>query len=174
MSETKTKPSQSNTLRGAVLALAASIVALILGVLVMLEVIDATEAALITGLVAPVLGSIGAIWAAYGRYNPTIKPIRPKDKSNPRGAGPWLFVLCILAAVLVVVTGPGCGSSFVCSESYVRQLQPTKPFKDNAVCDGEEVFSASGPIDGRFRVRCPEGKAPSFEADGTVHCEAGP
>lgn len=158
------KPSKSNTLRGAVLALAASVVALILGVLVMTGVLDAAGAALVTGLVAPVLGGIGAVWAAYGRYNPDIKPIvKGKD---PGKVGPWSLVLAVLAVLFI-----GCGSTFVCSKSYVRQLQPDRPFKDNAVCDGEEVFKASGPISASFRVRCPEGKVPAFAEDGTVGCE---
>lgn len=159
------KPSKSNTLRGAVLALAASIVALILGVLVMTGVLDAAGAALVTGLVAPVLGSIGAVWAAYGRYNPDIKPII-KEGKDPGKLGPWSLVLAVLAVLFI-----GCGSTFVCSKDYVRSLKPDKPFSDNATCDGEEVFKASGPIRARFKVACPEGKVPAFADDGTVGCE---
>lgn len=162
------KPSKSNTLRGAVLALAASVVALILGVLVMTGVLDAAGAALVTGFVAPVLGGLGAIWAAYGRYNPSIKPLKRKD-SLP---GPWTIVLAVLSVWMAL---PACGSTFLCQESYVRNLQPAKPFTDNAVCDGDEVFRASGPIGARFRVSCPDGKRPAFDADGVVGCqEAGP
>ncbi len=104
------KPSESNTLRGAVLALMAALVALAVGLLVMFEVLDAGQAVLVTGLVAPVLGGVGALWAAWGRYNPGILPLQPcKPKPGPRGG---LVTLVLLCAIL-----GACGSTFLCEES---------------------------------------------------------
>lgn len=165
------KKRQSRTLAGAAVALVSSLVALVLGLLVQFGVLEMLEAAAVTGLVAPVVSAFGAVLAWKGRMNPQIKAIaRGRALERPKIPRGLKALLLVPALFISGWAGGGCGTSFTCQKSYIRHLQPSKPFHDNAVCDGELVFEAAGPVNATFKVRCPDRRPPYFDADGIVRC----
>ena len=139
-------------------ALTASVVALALHYLELVALPAEAVAALVTSLVTSVVGLVLRLKTSSGI-----------DRKTGGVPPTTTMLLALLACWMALPTG-GCGSTFRCAKAYERQLKPTAPFTDNAVCDGDEVFRASGPIPASFRVTCPDGQTPAFDRDGVVTC----
>ncbi len=73
---------------------------------------------------------------------------------------------------LAFALAAGCGSHFVCKDSADLRLSPDRPFSIKTTCDGDAVFSASGPVEMRFFIVCPAGQDPGYSDGGRVVCVA--